>query len=139
MITYKDIDTAITTLIKNNFSVGVKSQNIKKGFERPSFSTRFDNVKKSSVNLEQEHRDLTCRIYYFPNSRYKNEVELLEVREKLESVFDMKLKVGDRELNINETECVETDGILQFYFDLSFEQGKDVPDSKIMENLIIKD
>lgn len=139
MITLKDIKIAINNLISANFTAEVTSRDIKEGFKRPSFFVELDNVKRSPAGEEQIERKLTVRIYYFPSSRYQYNVEILEVLEKLEEVFDTKLKVQDRYFNIDEVESIVIDGILQFYFDIQYEEGREVPDVELMENLYIKE
>ncbi|QEK13725.1 hypothetical protein FQB35_15465 (plasmid) [Crassaminicella thermophila] len=139
MITLKDIKKAINSLISANFTAEITSRDIKEGFKRPSFFVEFDNVKKSPAGEDQINRELTVRIYYFPSNRYQYSVEILEVQEKLEEVFDTKLKVQDRYFNIDEVESIVTDGVLQFYFDIRYEEGREIPDAELMENLYIKE
>ncbi|WP_427340647.1 phage tail terminator family protein [Caloranaerobacter sp. DY30410] len=142
MITLKDLKIAINSLISSNFTAEVTSRDIREGFKRPSFFVELDNIKKSPAGEDQINRELTVRIYYFPSSRYQYNVEILEVQEKLEEVFDTKLKVQDRYFNIDEVESIVTDGVLQFYFDIRYEEGREVSDAELaelMENLYIKE
>ncbi|TCO69503.1 phage tail terminator family protein [Marinisporobacter balticus] len=139
MITLKDIKIAINSLISANFTAEINSRDIEEGFKRPSFFVEFDNSKRSPTGEEQINRKLTVRTYFFPSNRYKHSIEILEIQEKLEEVFDIKLKVLDRYFNIDEVETVVSDGVLQFYFDIQYEEGRDIPDADLMENLYIKE
>jgi hypothetical protein len=136
MITYKNIKIAVNTLLKNKFGVEINSNDLKEGFKRPSFFVSFDNFLRSSTE-EQVQKSLTIRIYYFPTDRYNYSVELLDIQESLESLFDLKLEVLDRKFNINEASTVVTDGVLEFSFDIEFKEGKDIPDAPLMEKLEI--
>lgn len=139
MITLKDIKKAINNLISDNFTAEITSRDINEGFDRPSFFVEFDNIKKSLAGEEQIQRELTVRIYYFPSSRYQYSIEILDIQEKLEEIFSAKLSVSDRFLNIDEVESIVTDGILQFYFDIRYEEGIEITDTELMENLYIKE
>lgn len=119
MITYKDIDLAITNKLIQVFNVEVNSNDVKKGFNRPSFFVSFDNQKRSS-NDTQIEKALTIRIYYFPKDKDENSIELMDMQDQLENVFDLKLKVLDRKFNIQEVNPIVTDGVLEFSFDIEF-------------------
>ena len=125
MITYKDIKKAINTLLKSKFKIEINSNDVKEGFNRPSFFVSFDDVKRSS-SQEQVEKSFTIRIYYFPTDRLDYSLELLDIQEKLENIFDLKLKVIDRKLNINESNSIVTDGVLEFSFDIEFQYGKEI-------------
>ncbi|WP_096199513.1 phage tail terminator family protein [Bacillus sp. FJAT-45350] len=134
MISYKDILNVITTKLIKEFRIEINSNDVKEGFKRPSFFVDFDNVRRSSTE-EQIERGLTIRIYYFPSDRNKNEVELLDVQEELESLFELKLGVFDRSFNIIETFSEVTDGVLNFSFDIEYFEGKEIEEAEPMENL----
>jgi hypothetical protein len=126
MITYKDIKKAINTKLNNEFNIEINSNDVKEGFKRPSFFVAFDILVKSS-DQSQFDRSLTIRIYYFPTDRYEYSIELLDVQERLENLFDLKLEVLERKFNIFESTTLITDGILEFSFDIQFFDAKDVP------------
>ena len=67
---------------------------------------------------------MLVRIYYFPTAIKKNSLELLDIREELENAFDLKLAVKDRQLDINDTDTIESDGVMQFEFNLEFSDSK---------------
>lgn len=138
MLTLKDIKAAIISRL-DNLGIEVTERDVKEGFVRPSFFVHLDNVIKSPSGDEQIRRQITVRIYYFPSSRYEYADEILDIQENLESVFAAKLVVADRYLNINEVESFITDGVLQFYFNIAYEEGKEVSDAEFMEILHIKE
>jgi hypothetical protein len=119
MITYKDIKLAINRALKNEFNIELNSNDVKEGFNRPSFFVSFDNNKRSG-NESQVHKSLTIRINYFTSDSKDNSIELLDVQDQLENLFDLKLKVNDRFFNIDEAESITTDGVLEFSFDIEF-------------------
>ncbi|MEH7389652.1 phage tail terminator family protein [Bacillus sp. JJ1474] len=136
MITYRDIKTAIVKKLDDEFEIEIQSTDVIEGFHRPSFFVSFDNQNKSS-NLDQIERSLTIRINYFPSDRYEYALEILDITEKLETVFDLKLPVLDRLININEVQSVVTDGVLEFSFDIEFFDGKEVEEAEKMQELEI--
>jgi len=125
MITYKDIKAAVNNQISSYFDAPIQSRDVVEGFRRPSFFTRLENNVNSS-GATQNYRELTVRIYYFPTDRYEYSIEVLEVQEQLERIFDLKLPIKDRLININDTESVLTDGVLNFSFDIAFYDAKEV-------------
>jgi hypothetical protein len=125
MITYKIIKLAINTLLLNKFKIEINSNDVKEGFGRPSFFVSFDDMIRSSTP-DQVEKSMTIRIYYFPRNREDNSLELLDVQEQLENLFDLKLIVLDRKLNVLEASSVVTDGVLEFSFELHFFEGKEV-------------
>lgn len=125
MITYTDLKEAINNLLIKAFGYEINSNDLKEGFNRPSFFVDFDNVGKSSSETQVE-RNLTVQIYFFPSKRNEYSIEVLEVLDKLESLFDLKLPVLDRRINITDTTSEVTDGVLHFSFDIQFFDGKTV-------------
>lgn len=136
MITFKKIKIAVNNALKRNFSIKVNSNDVKEGFDRPSFFVEFDDV--SRVGLEsQVEKSLTVRIYYFPSSEEEASVEILDMQEELGNVFDTHLAVEDRLLHINEPTSTVSDGVLQFEFELSFEDGREVEETELVQEIDI--
>lgn len=138
MITYKDIKKSVNTLLINEFNVEINSNDVKEGFNRPSFFVSFDDPVRSSTT-DQVEKSLTIRIYYFPTDRYNYSLELLDIQEQLENLFDLKLSVLDRKFNIHEASTIVTDGVLEFSFGIHFFDGKEVQDAELMQTLDIKE
>lgn len=134
MITYKDIKKAVNGLLKNKFNIEINSNDVKEGFNRPSFFVAFDDANRSSTP-EQVEKSLTIRIHYFPTDRYNYSIEVLDIQEQLENLFDLKLGVLDRKFNIHEASTLVTDGVLEFSFDIYFFDVKDIPTDVIVDEI----
>jgi len=128
VITYKQIKKAINDELKRQFSLDINSNDVKEGFQRPSFSVVFDNINRSST-MDQVEKSLTIQIFYFPEDQYDYSMEILDVQEQLEEVFDLKLSVLDRKFNIIEATSTVIDGVLEFSFDIQFFDAKDISNS----------
>lgn len=128
MINLKDIKASINSILKSNFKIPVKSQDIEKGFERPSFTVYFDNVKIETLHSQIE-TSLTVRIYYFTEVESVNgSVEILDMQYQLPILFGNNLKVKDRAIHISDVDSSVVDGVLMFEFNLLFEQFDEVND-----------
>lgn len=124
MITPKDIRISINNQLKKT-GIEINARDVKEGFNRPSFFVQLDNSNRYSSPTQIE-RTLTVRIYYFPTDRYKYSIEVLDMQDTLEQLFDLKLKVKDRWLNIEEFNSYVNDGVLNCSFDLEFEFARDI-------------
>jgi len=143
MIELLDIRKACNTLLKTNFpSIPTKSQDIEKGFARPSFTTIFDDV--SNVTLESTiETSLKVYIYYFPELNTDDfYLNLDDVKYKLPLIFGNKLAVNDRYLDVNEPIANVVDGIIVFEFDMLFYQDKPLSkaelEAQLMQELAFK-
>lgn len=123
MITWKKIKIAINSILAKNFNnIKIMSKDVSEGFEKPSFFVEFDDARQEGL-FSQIKKSVNVRIYYFPNSEEAS-VEIIDVMERLGKVFDLKLQVEDRFLNISETRFNESDNVLQFEFDIIFEDAR---------------
>ena len=94
MITLKDIRLAINNKLKK-LGISVKSQDIEKGFARPSFSVFFDEVKIETLESQIE-TSLIVRIYYFTEVEGSEaSLEILDMQQNLPLLFGNNLKVKD--------------------------------------------
>ena len=124
MITLKKIKTTLNKKLISNFSdIDVSSKSANEGFERPSFKVELDNVKREG-SLTQVEKSCTVRIFYFPSKDDDNAAEMLDIREELGDLFDLKFTVEGRHLDIVDSNFDEIDGVLQFEFDIAFEEGR---------------
>lgn len=138
MINTKDVRTAINMLL-NSTGIEVNSRDVEEGFKRPSFFVDINSNKRSS-SPEHVDRAMTVYIYYFPKDRYEYSLEVLDILGVLENLFDLKLKVKHRLLNIKEFDSSLTDGVLKCWFDLDFSEPReknilDPDDIEIMQEL----
>jgi hypothetical protein len=137
----KDIKKAINMKIISGFNMKPTSTDISEGFERPSFFVDIEGNKKDLGNDSFE-RNLKIIIYYFPEVEDSQGVainttnKLMEVQEKLEEIFDSKLQVMDRFLNIDESKGETIDGILQFSFEIYYIDTKECGESGVMADEI---
>lgn len=123
MITYKDIKIAINRKLDTT-GIEINSSDVSEGFNRPSFFVQLENSKRSG-DENQVHKATTVQVYYFPTDRYEYSIEVMDVQEQLENLFDLKLEVLDRLFNIDETYSSTTDGVLSFSFDIEFNDGRE--------------
>ncbi|RKD26686.1 hypothetical protein BEP19_15880 [Ammoniphilus oxalaticus] len=124
MITLRDIRIAINRQLAKT-GIEINSGDIEEGFKRPSFFVQLDNVNRSG-DESQVQRSLTVRIYYFPKDRYEYAIEVLDMQEKLEDIFDLKLRIKDRYINVDEYISLVNDGVLNVSFDIEFYDGRDI-------------
>lgn len=123
MITYKDIRIAINQKLKTT-GVPVNSRDVSEGYPRPSFFVQLNNVGRSG-DENQVHKSMTVQIYFFPTDRYEYAIEVLEMQEALENLFDLKLPVKDRLFNVDEYNSFVNDGVLNCMFDMEFYDARD--------------
>lgn len=122
MITYTDIRMAINQKLETT-GVTINSRDVKEGFKRPSFFLQLNNVGRGGSESQVE-KSLTAQIYYFPSDRYEYEIEVLEMQETLDNLFDLKLPIKDRLINISEYNSFLNDGVLNVLFDIEFEEAR---------------
>lgn len=122
MITYKDIRIAVNRQLKKT-GIEVNSRDVEEGFNRPSFFVQLDNLNRSG-DKEQVHKSMAVRIYYFPTDRYEYAIEVLDMQETIERLFDLKIAVKDRYFNVDEILTNLTDGVLNCSFDIQFYDGR---------------
>ena len=125
MITYKDIRGAINTKLKTT-GKPINSKDVTEGYKRPSFFVQLNNVNRSG-DENQVHKSMIVQIYYFPTDRYEYAIEVLDMQETLENLFDLKLPVKDRLLNVDDFGTDVIDGVLNCTFDLEFYDARERP------------
>lgn len=122
MITLKDIRIAVNKQL-NKTGIEINSRDVEEGFKRPSFFVQFNNVGRHGTETQIE-RMLSVNVYYFPSDRYEYAIEVLEMEETLGDLFDLKLPVRDRLLNVDEFNTFLNDGVLNCSFDIEFYDGR---------------
>lgn len=140
MITTKDIRAAINQQL-NKTGVEINSEDVKEGFKRPSFFVQLDSNIRTG-ELYHVTRSLFVHIYYYPTDRYEYAIEALDMGDTLGNLFDMKLPVKDRMLNVDEFSTFLNDGVLNCTFDLEFSDSREIglfeTDAEPMEELYIE-
>jgi len=122
MITLKDVRIAVNKQLKKT-GIEINSRDVEEGFNRPSFFVQINNVGRHGTETQIE-RMLSINIYYFPSDRYEYAIEVLEMQETLEDLFDLKLRIKDRHLNVDEFNTFLNDGVLNCSFDIEFFDGR---------------
>lgn len=84
-----------------------------------SFFVELDNIKATGYLYNQEMQ-ATARIYYRASIDKGYELELLQVQETLKSIFNLKLKVDNRYLNIDNLNYTTIENELYFSFNLNY-------------------
>lgn len=137
MIKLLDLRKACNDLLKKNYpNIPVKSQDVEKGFARPSFTTMFDNVEPSTLESSIEVK-MDVTIYYFPDLNIDDYfLHLDEIKFNLPIIFGNKLKVLDRYLNINEPNVQVVDGVIVFEFTLHYYDDKPLSEAEIEAQLM---
>lgn len=126
MFKYTDIRKAIAERINENIEDATYSIDIERKIERPSFFIDLDSIKASDFMNEARDTNMTCRIYYFPSTRDANSIEILEMQDKLESMFlDDNLIIVDDEMSfeIEELDFNVVDKVLHCYFNIKICQN----------------
>lgn len=124
MITLKDVRKAVNRQLDKT-GIEINSRDVQEGFNRPSFFVQFNNVGRHGTETQIE-RALSVHIYYFPSNRYEYAMEVLDMQEQLEDLFDLKLRVKTRQLNVDEFTMFENDGVLNCSFDIEFSDARNI-------------
>lgn len=135
MITLADIKKAVNLKLKTKFAdmVPVISQDVEKGFARPSFTTEISEPKIETLESQIE-TSCTVKIYYFADLKnLKKSISILDMKWQLPVLFGNTLNVADRAFNIIEPSANDVDDILIFEFNLLFYQGYEKESEKIAE------
>lgn len=121
----KDIRYAINNCLQTRFpEIEINSDDVKKGFKMPSFFVELEGKRVGL--LEHVDREINVTVYYFPNDLDEQAMELLATQEQLEEAFDLKFKVSNRWVNIEDISIVKTDGVLNMSFSLKFNDARDI-------------
>ena len=120
MITIKDIQTAVSKLLKKN-KYSVIAAEVKEGFSKPAC---FIEVLPVGIEVQNKFSELvtvSIEISYFPLCETKE--ELITNSEKLKNIFlYTPIKVKDRFLSVNEITFDSDKSVLTAYFELEFLQ-----------------
>lgn len=120
MITIKDIQTAVSKLLKKN-KYSVIAAEVKEGFSKPACFIEVLPVSITTENKFSELVTVSIEISYFPLCETKE--ELIENSEKLKNIFlYTPIKVKDRFLSVNEITFDSDKSVLTAYFELEFLQ-----------------
>ena len=141
MFSVKDIKKAINSVLKNSFpEIDIQSRDVEKGFKRPSFFVRLDNMR-SEGGVYYTFKEMTCRILYFAQDRHESSIENMDTANILMGLFGLNFMVVNDEgktkvITISDSRAQLVDQVLEFEFDFSFYQDNGVEDvSDLMQEL----
>ena len=143
MIKYEDIIVAVKARLNDKFNkIEVNSNDVKEGFNRPSFFIKIDNIKAAVFMQDTQDNYLTVRVSYFPENKHVNQEELLLMQDQLAELFLMDNVVNVNQsisFEVEEITFDEVDGVLHCDFDIViYQEYNRVETTPIMENLEYK-
>ena len=142
MITIKDIQTAVSNLLKKN-KYSVIASEVKEGFQKPACFIEVFPVSVAAENKFYELVTLGIEISYHPLMETKE--ELILNAEKLKNIFlYTPIKVKDRFLSVSEITFDSDKSTLIAYFELEFLQETNTksasqPKMKTLQERVVTD
>ena len=122
MTKFIDIQAAIVSkLIKIDPEIEINSSDIEEGFKRPCFYVDMLNGKVNNLMDKFQDKNLEFDILYFPKHPKKNQIDLLEMRDKLtesfveNSYFNI---VDDLVVQATDVDIFEVDKVLHCKFNI---------------------
>lgn len=138
MIQLKDIIKSVTQVIEANEG-NVIAGEIEESFERPAYFVNCFPVNITKDNQFEENVNATVTIDYVP--KIQTVEECVRIADILSGVFNGKLEVGDRKLDIGNVAISLEVYVLEFSFELDFwrETSIYLPEYENMENLNLRE
>ena len=121
MLTINDIKKAVADKIRSKYNYKIYRNDVKEGYERPSFFIRVLPILTNLETANLIHSKVTVEITYF--QQQKSEVDNLQKAEDLRQLFTGKLAVNERQLTIEDLRIEfagQEDDVLQVLFDLDY-------------------
>lgn len=137
MVTLVDVVAAVSTVLRENFpGIELESGDIEEGYTAPCFYTDWDGMDSSHIGEDMSDDNLIARIYYFPEDKHKNEVELIDMQESLKKAFGSVLKVNnDFFIPIDQISFPKRDKVLIAEMELRYIQLVPEDDGELIEEL----
>jgi hypothetical protein len=142
LIKYSQIITAVNSKLKAKFPlITIQAADDGEGLTRPSFRTSDDNTSPSNFMNVSKDTEMTIRVYFFPTNKVSYRIEILDMQNDLENLFldDNTLVIDAGKGQVIEIQDVTfdvVDGVLHFYFDISFSENFEKTDTgELMETL----
>ena len=138
MIQLKDIIKSVSQVIEANDG-NVIAGEIEESFERPAYFVNCFPVNIIKDNQFEENVNATITIDYVP--KIQTVEECVRIADILSNIFNGKLEVDDRKLDIGDVAMNLDNNILTFSFDLDFwrETSANLPEYENMENLKLRE
>lgn len=141
ILKYADIHKAVVKKIQKKYPEIVFSTDVKEGLSKPSFFVSMGEIKSKDFNSEALDRNLTVRIYYFPQKNNAR-MELMNIIDGLNEIFiqDSILEIEEMKVELFEEIEVEIlDNVLHYYIPIYISQNYDRADDKEnMEELHVR-
>lgn len=119
-IEYIDIVSALAGILDQTFGYPIHSDEVLEGFEMPCFFIKIVPVTDIET-LNVTSTSLTAYLTYFTNHR--DEVEYLDVEDKVKKALDIGFKVGSRFIHISDisdTRAGQDEDILQIAVTMTY-------------------
>lgn len=142
IIKMTDIVQNIVSILKAEFKCKVYSDEALENFAKPCFFIAAIPVTiPQTVNFLEKH--LSVVLTYFPKDSMRNEIHYLDVFDRLQSHFEVGLKVKDRFLHVDRVtpdRVGEEQDILQITIEFVYMEqvGKRKEPAEIMEEVEIR-
>ncbi|MEE7957123.1 hypothetical protein V3Q94_18580, partial [Clostridioides difficile] len=101
MLTNRDIIIAVNEMLKNEFmdiDIFINEDNIQ-GFEEACFFVQLLPVSNNIANKILDTKKIFIDIEYYQKAR-KNKLNLYDIQNRLEKIFNRNIRVKDRSLTI---------------------------------------
>lgn len=134
MITVADIIKSANRILSEAFPrIPRFSHDTEEGFPPGCFFVETAGVTTSFRNERSTADSVILRIHYFPESRYINITEILQMQEKIRSAFgpvlfvneDFAIPINEIEFTLSEDHVLVSDMTLDYY-QLMPEEGADI-------------
>lgn len=143
MITIKDVLENIKEKLSVAFpGIEIQSQDVGEGFIRPSFKLYSSDINTSNSMKKYRETEATISIIYFPKNKKVNQMEILDILEKLNEIFtdDNMLIIKEKiYIDITEVDSSIVDKVLYFDFDINFEEELPVEEKEKIQELVFKE
>lgn len=138
-----DIKKAIKRMINAEFpNIKIFSPDVKEGFKKPSFYIQLLPISRERLSKYHFNRKVSVVIYY--HSDKHEELELLDIEEKLEEIFSNVIRINDRTITIEDSESNIDNNVLHFEFDISYigslaeDKVHGYEEAELMQELILE-
>ena len=146
----QDLIRAVNERLRKVFKAEFKEIDITEGFNRPCITVDIDEYKTDFLNAEAVEEEIPVTIYYFAEVSHHSRSDLVEVREKLKSIFKKPFEIkegffvfsNEIDFNIN---YQDKSLITTLYFTLVYQSSdylttinidEDIENDEYMEELI---
>ncbi|MDF2612782.1 MAG: hypothetical protein K0S71_568 [Clostridia bacterium] len=127
----KEVMKAINGQLKQSFpTITIQSTDVSEGYKRPCFYVDLVSYDHENIMNAFDRKAAAITVYYFPSDPKNNKIELLEVREAMQTAFDGMLQITPTfTIHIMDTESTVNDGVLSFDFNIEYFIKKQEPES----------